>query len=179
MRWRAGWWRVWGKQHLRVQRACLMWSPALAAPLGWAAWWQAVWRSLLLLQHLTTAVSLIVCWLRSGQLSTFTLHTSLSCLRVSTTRLPVLLCKYKYLSLTQTGFRTALKNWGMSFHFVQLYEMHSNGIIMVTGGDAHMQIKIQRYVHMWVVHTQGKFRLNTKQISEAAWMHTNPVERWT
>lgn len=28
----------------RVQRACLMRSLALAAPLGSAAWWQAVWR---------------------------------------------------------------------------------------------------------------------------------------
>lgn len=30
----AGWLRVWGKQHLWVQRACLMCSLALTAPLG-------------------------------------------------------------------------------------------------------------------------------------------------
>lgn len=37
MRWRAGWLEVWGKQHLGVQRACLMCSLALAAPPGKAA----------------------------------------------------------------------------------------------------------------------------------------------
>lgn len=40
--------------------------------------------------------------------------------------------------------------------------MHTNDIIMVTGSNAHMQIKIQTYVHMWIVHSQGVFRLNAK-----------------
>lgn len=37
MRLRAGWLGVWGKQHLGVQRACLICSLALAAPPGKAA----------------------------------------------------------------------------------------------------------------------------------------------
>lgn len=46
-----------------------------------------------------------------------------------------------------SGFIAAVKKHrGIPFNFVQFYEMHTNDIIMVTGSNAHMQIKIQRYV---------------------------------
>lgn len=50
------------------------------------------------------------------------------------------------------GFQNSTK-LGHVLYFVQLYEMHTNDIIMVTGSNADMQIKIQRYVQMLIVHT--------------------------
>lgn len=48
-----------------------------------------------------------------------------------------------------SGFIAAFKkHWGIPFNFVQFYEMHTNDIILVNGSNAHMQIKIQRYVQM-------------------------------
>lgn len=47
------------------------------------------------------------------------------------------------------GFIAAVKKHrGIPSNFVQFYEMHTNDIIMVTGSNVHMQIKIQRYVQM-------------------------------
>lgn len=36
---------------------------------------------------------------------------------------------------------TVKKHWVIPFYFVQFYEIHTNDIIMVTGSNAHMQIK--------------------------------------
>lgn len=61
--------------------------------------------------------------------------------------------KEKKLFVCFSGFIAAVKkHWGIPLNFLQFYEMRTNDIIMVTGSNAHMQIKIQRYVQMWIVH---------------------------
>lgn len=50
-----------------------------------------------------------------------------------------------------SGYNSSQKH--RDIPFVQFYEMHTNDIIVVTGSKVHMQIKIQRYVQMWIVHS--------------------------
>lgn len=82
------------------------------------------------------------------------------------------------LGIMKYIFRSELKlkknYWTIFFlTLYNFYEMHSDDIIMATDIDAHMQIRIQRYVQTWIVYSEGVFRLNIKQSSGAARLRTN------